>query len=422
MATGPEQEIRRRILQRGQITFCEFMDLALYWPEGGYYSSRSISGTEDDFFTAPGAHPAFGALIAVQMYQMWNTLGQPHPFWIIEAGAASGLLCHDLVSFSEALPTEFCRALRYLCLDRSPATGHEAQLPASLRAKLHRVVAHGVPLKDLVGCVLSNELLDSFPVHRVAVQDGHLQEIYVTLKDNDLVESIGPPSNLKLERRLNKVGAFLAEGWQGEVNLALDDWITQVARALDRGYLLTFDYGRSASQLYSAQRRRGTLTTFRHNLQTDDPFHHIGAQDITAQVDFTAMETAGVENGLQTVGSTSQRQFLFNLGMEQWTRRLVGVDMSQAERDANRMGMQQLVQPGGMGDFRVLAQAKGVECSPLWGLQRSAEAESTVESLLPPRLTPLHMPLLQARYPHQAWSWEHLWPFSSEPPLGQKRP
>ena len=116
--TGAETEIRNRISLRGSITFAEFMELALYHPEG-YYSEDSRIGARGDYFTSPVLHPAFGALLAVQLRVMWDTLGRPSAFWIVEPGARDGQLATDILSFADAHMDEFARALRYVEIDRS---------------------------------------------------------------------------------------------------------------------------------------------------------------------------------------------------------------------------------------------------------------------------------------------------------------
>ena len=409
MASGAEQEIRRRISQRGPITFREYMELALYWPVEGYYPSGSAGA---DYYTAPSAHPAFGALVCLQLYQMWQTMERPSPFWVVEPGAGNGLLGADISTFSKHLPVEFGRSLRYLCLERHHAPTLMRQQPV----QTGRLVALGLPFRGLVGVVLSNELLDAFPVHRIRMQRDRLLEVYVALEGERLIETDGPLSNPQIRERLTRVCASLENGWEAEVNLEIDSWMADVAQALERGYVLTIDYGHTAAELYSSRRPRGTLTTFRQHVQTDDPLSHIGYQDITAQVDFTALELAGTDNSLWSLGCTSQRQFLMNLGLQRWLSRLPGQGMRQAEADANRMGMQQLVRPGGMGDFQVMVQAKGVAPTSLWGLQPHGELDSLLETLPEPRLTGRHMPLLEASHPHSAQSFEHLWPFNLEPP------
>ena len=405
MASGAEQEIRRRIQQSGPMTFREFMELALYWPVGGYYTTRSASS---DYYTAPAAHPAFGALMCLQLYQMWHLLEEPYPFWVVEPGAGNGLLERDVTTLASQWPDGFGRALRYVCLETHPLReGYVA--PATGRRHPDWLAAVGLPFQEMVGVVLSNELLDAFPVHRVKMEHGRLQEIYVTLKDERLAEKLGPLSTPALAEWLQKVGASLAEGWEAEVNLAVDDWVAQAALCLERGFVITVDYGRSADQLYSGERPRGTLTTFRDHVQTDSPLRDVGYQDITAQVDFTAMELAGIDIGLECWGRTSQRRFLLNMGMQRWLSS-VSNDLNQAEANANRMGMQQLVRPSSMGDFQVMFQTKGVGRARLWGLWPSPELDALLATVTPPQLTPEHKHLLGASYPHLAQSYEYLWP------------
>ena len=134
MIATPEAEIRRRIAERGPITFAEFMELALYHPAGGYYTSGDPVGSGGDFYTSPTVHPAFGALLAVQLYQMWQLLGQPAPFTVVEPGAANGLLCRDILSAANGLPSGFADSLRYVCVDRrarSQASNAVCQPPAA---------------------------------------------------------------------------------------------------------------------------------------------------------------------------------------------------------------------------------------------------------------------------------------------------
>ena len=293
-----EEEIRRRIRERGSITFADFMELALFWHQGGYYLGPERVGPAGDYYTSPLAHPAFGALLAVQLLQMWQLLARPSPFTVVELGAGNGLLGRDLVAYSAHLSTEFRQSLRYLCLDRRAAPGVERALPGE-----SRLAAAGVPLRGIRGCFLSNEFLDAFPVHQVTVRQGRLQEVYITLDGEELAETLAEPSAPELAARLEGLGVALAEGQTAEINLGLEGWAGEVAAALEAGFVLTIDYGQPAEVLYSSERRRrGTVTTFYHHVQTDAPFRHIGHQDITAQVDFTSVADAGRRGGAGSVG------------------------------------------------------------------------------------------------------------------------
>ena len=281
-----EQEITSRIRRYGRITFAEFMELALFWPNGGYYSDPDNIGPMGDFYTAPSAHPAFGALLCVQVYQMWRLLDSPATFWVVEMGGGSGLLCRDLAGYAPHLPHGFADSLRYLCLERLVSHGIEGHLPAESRTRVQRLAADAVPLQGITGCFLSNELLDSFPVHRVVARDGSLKEIYVTVEDGRLKEVLDSPSTAALEERLQRLGMSLQEGNTAEINLAIQPWLEQVSSAMERGFIITIDYGHLAPEIYSHRRRRGTLACFHKHTETNDPYRHIGKQDMTAHVDF----------------------------------------------------------------------------------------------------------------------------------------
>ena len=405
-----ELEISRRIGERGRITFAEFMELALFWPRGGYYSVPDNIGPKGDFYTAPGAHPAFGALLCVQVFQMWRLLDCPSTFWVLEMGAGGGLLCHDLVGYSAHMPGGFSDSLRYLCLDRLPLPGVEGQLPVEARGRVERLAAQGIPFHGVTGCFLSNELVDSFPVHRVTIRGSALKEIYLTLEDGKLVEILDFPSTSALEKRLDSLGLSLSEGFSTEINLAMEPWLEEVSSALKRGFLLTIDYGHPTAELYSHRRSRGTLTCFYRHTQTDNPYQRIGGQDITAQVDFSSLIDGGRKCDLEPLGFNTQREFLQNLGLQRFVGRLPAKGLKQREMEANRLGMQDIVRPGGMGEFKVLAQGKGVGSPSLWGFGPSPELEAVLKELPPPLLTPHHMRLLEGRYPHLAAEWEGLWP------------
>ena len=410
---NPEQEIRRRIQTTGPIDFAEFMEVALFWPQGGYYSGPEPIGASGDYYTSPLAHPAFGALLAQQLFQMWRLLNCPDTFTVVEAGAGNGLLCRDVVAHSAHLPPDFRRSLRYICLDRRPAAGAERGLAQTDGMPLvARAAASGLPLQPFVGCVLSNELLDSYPVHQVTVRQGSLREVYVGLSGEDLVEVIGEPSTPALAARLGDLGVEITEGQTAEINLGLDHWAHELGLALDEGFVLTIDYGHWAEELYSPERRyRGTLTTFHRHTQTDAPFRHIGSQDITSHVDFTSVVQAGRREGLEILGFSTQGQFLSSLGLDQFRKRLSSLGLPDSVVQANRAGLLDLVRPGGLGDFKVLAQGKGVGRPALWGFGASALADGAAEEAeeVPvPLLTEQHLSVLAGRYPHAAaleWHW-----------------
>ena len=398
----------------GHITFAEFMRLALYHPEGGYYTSSNRIGSSGDFYTSPSVHPAFGALLAIQLYQMWVLLGQPQTFTVAEQGAGNGLLCRDIVSAAAGLPEEFSRSLRFVCLDQRLDAGCDRGLP-----QVSRISSEGLPLRGVVGCILSNELLDAFPVHQVTMRAGQLREVYLELDGDSLVATTGQPSTPLLEQRLAGLGVVLEESQTAEINLAVEAWVEEAAQALTHGFVLAVDYGRPAEELYSASERfRGTLTTYHRHTQTDRPLERIGQQDMSAQIDFTTLARAGRQAGMELLGYATQADFLHNLGLSRMMRGQSVATPRQSQ--ASRTGMRELVKPGGLGDFKVMAFSKGVAQSELWGFRRSDEAAAITAGMPTPPMTPEHIDLLSGHYPAAEvefeMAWDELWPVDPRTP------
>ena len=352
-----EQEIRELIRRDGRITFARFMQACLYSPRGGFYSARG-DRISAHFGTSATSHPAFGALIARQLEQMWQLLGEPPVFHAVEVGSGDGALARSIADAGRRMEPRFAQALYYVGADYQPGL---PQSPGGAVAATQRVRTAGLgAFRNIVGCILCNELIDNFPAHRFAIEDGKVREIYVTTAGDNFVEALGEPSSPRIEARLAGLGRSLPEGYRGEVNLAMEDWIDQVCGALDRGFVLTIDYGELARELYSPENARGTLVCFNRHAISGDPYVDIGQQDITCQVDFTSLMDLGERRGLDTVGYIRQRQFLANLGFRELLDSADTQGLSAARAELSRMAMMTLVDPDEYGDFKVLAQAKGM--------------------------------------------------------------
>jgi len=401
--------VRSLIEKHGKITFQTFMETALFAPDAGYYASPMRRSLARDYYTAPNTHPIFGSLIAVQLEQIWEQMDRVTPFHIVEVGAGSGSLGRDILSYSSKLSSGFQNAIEYVSIDIQPRTQDSK--------KLHTIRALGLPVRNIVGCILSNELIDSFPVHRFAIHDGIIKEIYVTLDTNyELTEVLDSPSTSLIGERIASLDIRLPEGFQGEVCLDLETWTRDISKSLEKGFILTFDYGQAAHQMYSDAHNSGTLRTFYRHTQTHNPYFMPGEQDITSDVDFTSLISLGECYNLEYVGIIPQREFLYNLGFQKHLNTLTHMGLNQRDLDSNRMSMLDLVKLGQMGDFKVLAQHKGIPTSP--NLAGFLDQDSPKESLdgstiFPdtPLLTPRHVPLMDAKYPHLSWDWEKLWPF-----------
>ncbi|MCI0441128.1 MAG: SAM-dependent methyltransferase [Chloroflexi bacterium] len=400
--------IRERIRHRGKISFAEFMELALYHPDGGYYASQPVFGAAGDYYTSPAAHPAFGALLAVQLARMWEILERPATFYAVEMGAGNGILARDILDFAPRLSDGFSRALRYLSLDRFAPGG-----PTVSAASVQRIISDRLPFRNVVGCILSNELLDSFPVHRFQVYRGELKEIYVTLSDSGgFVEALGAPSTPLISQRLARLGFVLPEGFRGEVNLGIASWTRQVSDALKRGFVLTIDYGYEASALYSPRRSQGTLQTYYRHTDGASPYQRVGRQDMTAHVDFSLVISEGEASGLNTLGLLTQSDFLKSLGFDTLLDRVRKSSLEAQQKAANLAGMRELVKPDGLGGFKALIQERDTGVQDISEL---APDPSLVGKLDPPPLSQDHMPLMQGAYPEMAWQPPpELWPFDRD--------
>ncbi len=326
-------------------------------------------------FCSPTSHPVFGALIARQLEQMWRLLGDPPVFHVIEVGSGDGALALSIVEACRRMAPRLAQALYYVAADYQPCwfqspdhtSGWGYGTEALMNPKredtilgIQRVQTEGLrPFQNVIGCILCNELIDNFPVHRFAIQDGRVKEVFVTLEGGNLAEVLDEPSTPRIEKRLASLGLFLPEGYRGEVNLAMEDWTSQLTRTLDRGFVLTIDYGQLATDLYSPQNSQGTLVCYNRHVVSSDPYQDIGQQDITAQVDFTSLMRLGNRHGLTTVGYALQSQFLKNLGFSSFLDALQTQGLSAARMELGRMAIMSLVNPDEYGGFKVLGQAKG---------------------------------------------------------------
>jgi SAM-dependent MidA family methyltransferase len=383
--TPAEAEIRRRIAAGGPMTFAEFMGIALYWPDGGYYTSGAAFGAGGDFFTAPLTHPVFGALVARQVEEMWRAAGSPERWWVLEPGAGLGQLATDAMAAFERDgngDSPISSAMRYLAVDRSR--------PARPVAGVSWAQSLELPVRGLHGVVLANELFDAMPVHRVTMVDGALRELFVGVDDEGrFADVLGAPS-AGVAERLDGLGLTLGEGYRTEVCLELDGWLAGVGRAMDAGYLLLVDYGHEAPAYYDPSRHRGLMRTYHKHTLGMNPYDHVGRQDISVHVEFTSLREAALGAGFVEAGMTTQGAFLHALGFDAYRANMASRrDLAANVRVANLQAMDMLVDPDGMGAFKVLAFAKSEPSGGLSGF--SGETPSL--SVRAPLATASHMPM-----------------------------
>ena len=400
--TGAERAIRARIASDGAITFAEFMDLALYHPQG-YYAQRQPLGAGGDYFTSPIVHPAFGAAIAHQLRIMWQTLGQPSRFLVVEAGAGDGVLARDITAYCSDQLGAFAHALHYVCIDR--------EIPVSRHRQNGRTFwlrGSGMPLSGIVGCVLSNELLDAFAVHRFRMVDGQPREIYVAnAEDGRFVEQLGEPSAPIITERIAGLDYRLPDGFEGEVNAGIGPWVREVAASLKSAYVLTIDYGHESDQLFSSIRSRGTLQTYYKHIDGSSPYQRIGRQDMTAHVDFTSVIREGRAVGLRPVFLSTQAEFLTSLGLTEMEADVRTSGLHAVTRRANLRSIRALTAPDGLGSFKVLVQEKDT------GIRRAGALlpqDGSLAGVRSPLLTEGHLHRPSQDAPDTGLGLQELWP------------
>lgn len=357
--------IREAIEQGGgQIPFARFMELALYTPGLGYYMAGLHKlGAGGDFITAPELSPLFARCLARQCRQILELLGSGD---ILEFGAGSGRMAADLLKELERtghLPE------RYLIVE----------LSADLRQQQQQTLRQQVPhlaskiswldrLPDSIhGLILANEVCDAMPVHCFQLEGGHSWERYVGYQGNTLVWKKGPLSNPRLKERIAEIRLQLKQinRYDSEINLAMESWVAEIARRLQKGMLLIIDYGFPRSEYYHPDRVTGTLMCHYRHRAHPDPLILPGLQDITAHVDFTALAEAGHHGGLRVAGYCSQADFLLACGLD----KLAAAEIAAGGRHALEASSQikRLTLPSEMGElFKILALTQGID-QPLLG-------------------------------------------------------
>ena len=366
-----------RIRASGPITFAEFMRECLYHPEHGYYS-RPEARRFADYYTSPDVHPVFGRLLARQLAEMWKSMGRPQEFLAVECGAGAGRLAAHFLDFAERELDDFFACLRYVAVE-SGATRRalHAQTMGRHLDSGRAYSAATLPERIPAGCVLSNELFDALPVHRVVMagspersdMQSDVQEILVGERDGWFADVIAAPRSPRVAEFFARQGARLTEGQQAEAALAACDWIRDAGRRLDRGFVLTVDYGHEAPELYNQRHMRGTLVAYRNHKVSEDFFAAPGLQDLTAHVSFTALDLWGREAGLARTGLASQTRFLLSLGRGNEFEDIYDEGQTETERLRSRLLWKTLIYPEGMGEiFEVFIQHKKVDGALLTGL------------------------------------------------------
>jgi len=346
--------IYSEIKEQGPITFAQFMEHALYNPMYGYYSSgNSNIGKEGDFYTSPHVHKAFGAVLANFIAKTFELMDK-ESFTVIEPGAGKGFLALDILNhLKDNYPNIYSQTTYYI-IDRNSAGSIEVK--SFFRDHTDKVrnftSLDEIGSNNIYGVVLSNELFDALPFHRLKIIDGTLNEIYVTLKDDELSEISGKPSNNEIVEYFNNIETRFEEGQEFEINLSVKNLFSRIDEILGKGIILTVDYGYLAQELFDSHRMKGTYKCLYKHTINENPYTNIGNQDITAHVDFSNMISVGESLKINKVKYTTQGQFLLDWGI---------LETLEAESGKDIQSIKNLFLPELMGDkFKVLIQERNL--------------------------------------------------------------
>jgi SAM-dependent MidA family methyltransferase len=361
--------IKDIIKEKGSISFKEFMDIALYYPELGYYTSKKEKiGGYGDFFTASELDPVFGQLITKQFAEIFEKLNTDN-FHIVEIGAGKGYLSYDiLTTLKEEYPQIF-KKTTYTIIEKSP---YHIEIQKEILKDFKNIKWKQDIIdfedEEIEGVIFSNELFDSFPVDLIRKKEGQIYQIYITVDENDNVIEIEKPADEEILNYLKQLNIKLPEGMTTEVNLDAAIYIQKIANKIKKGYVITIDYGYPSKELYKPYRMKGTLMCYHKHRYSENYWENVGLQDITSHVNFSALSYYGKIKGLETIGFTDQAHFLTNLGLMEIFEKLQEIGTYQAYERMNRL--KTLVIPQGMGEkFKILIQAKNIENPLLKGLE-----------------------------------------------------
>ena len=354
----------------GWIGFDEFMRYALYEPGMGYYTGGTAKlGEKGDFITAPLISSLFSRCIARQCQQILCACDEAEKRSIVEFGAGNGRMMVAMLSYLDSQPNCFDEYIIVETsadlVDRQQRTLAESETGLADRVRWAEDFDN-----QIAGVIVANELLDAIPVKRFQVQsNGKPVELGVTHSDRgfewQVANSQWPEETASRFNHLR-----LGDGYRSEIGLQAESWLKTVGEKLDQGGLLLIDYGFPAEEFYHWDRVDGTLMCHYQHTAHDNPFEHIGHQDITAHVDFSAVAAAGLEVGLKLSGYASQADFLISLGILEDCEQTMNVDSDTQRTLETAQQIKKLTMPHEMGElFKAICFSRKLECS-LRGFER----------------------------------------------------
>ncbi|GAB5045912.1 class I SAM-dependent methyltransferase [Thermodesulfovibrio sp. TK110] len=342
--------IIEKIKKHGPIPFDEFMEMALYFPELGYYSKNDIKiGKQGDFFTASHLGSVFGFLLSKEIKNLYKKLNCPQNFTVTEIGPGMGYLAKDLLDESSI-------NLRYNLVEINPSMRkiqRQHLNPYLDKTQWYNSIEELSPFRGVFIC---NEVFDALPVRVFEIYDSkEVMEIYVDFKNDELIE-IFLPCRTDTLQYIKEFAPWVLKikGYRSEVNLKMKFLIETMSKKLENGYVLIFDYGYNSQEYYHPDRTKGTLLCYHKHTINENPYINIGKQDITAHVNFTALKKWAEESGFKCEGYFSQSEYLISLCNETVLKEIYQRNLIQS--------FKRLVLPQGMGEsHKVMILSKNLD-------------------------------------------------------------
>lgn len=361
-------KIRVQIRRSGPLPFASFMGTALYDAAHGYYArGPGRTGRSGDFFTSVSVGPVFGQLMAGQFCEVWEQMGKPESFTILERGASDGAFARDVLEWCAAERPDFAAALTYRIDEPLPALA--AAQRETLAAFAGRVTWEFGP--PATGVFFANELLDAIPFRRVRFTAQGWRELCVGLSGDDFTWVETEILDGATRRRVAALGTEFPDGYETEVAPAVASEMRLAAAGLEKGALFLVDYGYPAADYYHPSRVTGTYRCYRNHRAHENPFDAVGETDLTAHVDFTFAARAAAGAGCTVLGFLDHARFL--TGAAAATLQRMEGRMPDAAGMKWLRQFQTLTHPSQMGrSFQVLTLGKGLpETFRLSGLEHA---------------------------------------------------
>jgi SAM-dependent MidA family methyltransferase len=349
--------MEERIRESGPVPFSTFMEWALYDPDFGYYTSdHMVFGAQGDFYTSPGVHSVFSETLAEWILAKWTDTSPSDCLRIVEMGAGTGQLAQGIIRTLVSKSGNDPSAFSYSIVERSTHLQHVQRQRLSEFASYVSWQSSLADLEKADTFFLSNELLDAFPVELVRKQHGNweMQYIYFDTEKNAL-EPVWYPldEHKKRDWDLEHLGS-VEEGCICEIRTGLKNWVQEVDRIIRCGFVLTIDYGGDTEELYGLHHPEGTIRSYSKHHVSGHVLETPGLRDLTADVDFSYLESCTTRFGWIRERYETQGQFLIHAGiLSKLQDSPNSYNLDDPIRKTN-MAIKHLILPGGMGDaFRV---------------------------------------------------------------------